>query len=114
MGAHGAVASYWIEQPTIDAVFADWRSAPVRPELRAMLGFVEQLTLAPNDIGAAEIAALRAAGLPDQAIEDAAYVCAMFSTITRLADAFDWDVPAEFEGSKVSLVKFGYKLPPGM
>ena len=37
-----------------------------------------------------------------------------FSTIVRIADTLDWDVPSEFDDSKKSLVKFGYALPPFM
>lgn len=79
-----------------------------------MLGFLEQLTLHPNQLGPAALQAVRDAGVSDDAIRDAAYVCALFSTITRLADALNWDVPDDFTGSKLSLVKFGYKLPPGL
>jgi hypothetical protein len=35
----------------------------------------------------------RAAGVSDQALRDAATVCALFSMIVRLADSFGWDVP---------------------
>ena len=36
---------------------------------------------------------MRAAGVSDQALRDAATVCALFSMIVRLADSFGWDVP---------------------
>jgi hypothetical protein len=36
---------------------------------------------------------VRAAGVSDQALRDAATVCAFFSMIVRLADSFGWDVP---------------------
>jgi hypothetical protein len=38
--------------------------------------------------------AVRAAGVSDQALRDAAKVCALFSMIVRLADSLGWDVPA--------------------
>jgi alkylhydroperoxidase family enzyme len=103
-----------MEQDLIDAVLQDWQTAPVRPELRAMLGFLHILTLTPNLLGPGDLDVVRRAGVSDDAVRDASYVCALFSTITRLADALDWDVPADFSGSKVSLVKFGYRLPPGL
>jgi hypothetical protein len=37
---------------------------------------------------------VRAAGVSDQALRDAATVCAFFSMIVRLADSFGWDVPS--------------------
>ena len=36
---------------------------------------------------------MRAAGVSDQALRDAATVCALFNMIVRLADSFGWDVP---------------------
>ena len=36
---------------------------------------------------------MREAGVSDQALRDAATVCALFSMIVRLADSFGWDVP---------------------
>ena len=36
---------------------------------------------------------MRAAGVSDSALRDAATVCAVFNMIVRLADAFAWDVP---------------------
>ena len=36
---------------------------------------------------------MRAAGVSDQALTDAATVSALFNMIVRLADSFGWDVP---------------------
>ena len=72
---------------------ADWRSAPLRPELAAVLGFLEQLTLRPDELGPADAEAVRAAGVSDQALRDAITVCALFNMIVRLADSLGWDVP---------------------
>ena len=43
---------------------------------------------------AADADEARAAGVSDQALRNAATVCALFSMIVRLADSFGWDVPA--------------------
>ena len=93
MGSHGAVASYALGEEVWDAVVADWRTAPVRPELLATLGFLEKLTLRPDELTEADADEARAAGVSDQALRDAATVCALFSMIVRLADSFGWDVP---------------------
>ena len=47
----------------------------------------------PDELTAADAEAAYAAGVSRQALLDAATVCALFSMIVRLADAFDWDVP---------------------
>jgi alkylhydroperoxidase family enzyme len=75
------------------AVADDWRNAPLRPELRATLVFLEKLALRPDELTAADADAVRAAGVSDAALRDAATVCALFSMIVRLADSFGWDVP---------------------
>ncbi len=73
---------------------ADWRTAPLRPELAATLVFLEKQTLRPEELAAADADAVRAAGVSDQALLDAATVCALFNMIVRLADSFGWDVPS--------------------
>jgi len=93
MRSHGAVASYALGEEVWQAVAEDWRTAPLRPELRAAFVFVEKLTLRPDELTPADADAARAAGVSAAALHDAATVCAMFSMITRLADSFGWDVP---------------------
>jgi alkylhydroperoxidase family enzyme len=97
----------------VDAVLADWRTAPVSGKMRAALGLIEKLTLLPEEITRDDIEAVRAAGVTDDAIEDAAFVCALFTTYVRLADTFKFDIPpAEgFEESAKMLLKVGYGMP---
>jgi alkylhydroperoxidase family enzyme len=73
-------------------VLDDWRSAPIKQKLRATLGFLEKLTLTPGEIGRDDVAPMRKAGLSDQAIEDAIYVCTYFNIIDRIADSLDFQV----------------------
>jgi hypothetical protein len=71
------------------------------------------LTLRPDDLTAGDIDELRATGLTDQAIRDAAAVCALFSTITRLADTLNFAIPPTFESTvKMVTSRLGYRLPP--
>ena len=73
---------------------ADWRSAPLRPQLHATLVFLEKLTLRPEQLEPADVEAARAAEVSNGALHDAATVCALFSMIVRLADSLGWDVPS--------------------
>jgi hypothetical protein len=55
---------------------------------------------------------VRAAGVSDQALRDAATVCALFNMIVRLADSFGWDVP-EWERTlqrAPAMLEGGYRL----
>jgi len=76
------------------AVVAEWRTAPLRPELRATLAFIEVLTQRPDELTAADAQAAFDAGVSREALRDAATVCALFNMITRLADSLGWDVPS--------------------
>lgn len=60
--------------------------------MRTTLGLLEKLTLAPGNVEQDDIASMRVAGVSDQAIEDAIYVCAYFNIIDRIADSLDFEV----------------------
>ena len=94
------------------AVEADWQTAPISEPLRAMLGFIEKLTLRPEELGAADGDAVRAAGVSDEAIVDAIHVAALFNMIVRLADSLGWDVPSfdSFLARADRMLATGYRL----
>jgi alkylhydroperoxidase family enzyme len=75
------------------AVERDWRTAPVSDPLRATLGFLERLTLRPDELTPADAEAVLAAGVSREALVDAVHVAALFNMIVRLADSLGWDVP---------------------
>jgi alkylhydroperoxidase family enzyme len=95
------------------AVATDWRTAPLNPQLRATLVFLEKMTLEPHDLTAEDAEAVRAAGVSAEALVDAIHVCALFNMIVRLADSLGWDVPpAEaFAARAPVLLEGGYALP---
>lgn len=90
----------------------DWKTELLRPEVQAILPFLEKLTLLPEEITPEDVKPLREAGLPDEAIRDAIAVCAAFNMIDRLADAFHFDLQSteNLRGSARFLLKVGYKL----
>lgn len=75
-----------------------------------MLGFLEKLTLTPDSLSVEDITPLKAAGLSDEAIEDAITICALFCIINCAADAFQFAVrsPEMFARSAVFLLEHGY------
>ena len=101
-----------LEEDVVAAVLEDWRTAPIDERLRAVLGYLEKLTLAPKELNVADIKILHLAGLSDRAITEAAYVCYLFSVMDRLADTFDFDIPTGEQVSNTGqfLFKNGYKL----
>jgi alkylhydroperoxidase family enzyme len=69
------------------------------------------VTLSPGDLGLEDIAPLQAAGVTDQAIEDAIHVCALFNIIDRIADALGFEIltPEGFAQGADILLKRGYR-----
>ncbi|MCL4869868.1 MAG: hypothetical protein KJ063_12945 [Anaerolineae bacterium] len=74
------------------------------------MGFLEKLTLNPETVGPTDVEPMRQAGVTDAAIEEAIQVCFCFNVITRLADAFAFDMPTAegFKKSGEMLYKMGY------
>jgi hypothetical protein len=94
------------------AVFRDWRTAPVDRRLRATLGFLEKLTLRPGELTSADADAVRATGVRDEALVDAIHVAALFNMIVRVADALAFEVPppASFRARAEAMLSGGYAL----
>jgi uncharacterized peroxidase-related enzyme len=95
LGHHKATSMRALgDDSLVQAVLEDWHTAPIDEKTKAMLGFLRKLTLEPFNLGAADIASLRVAGLSDPAIEDAIHICANFNIINRLADALGFELPS--------------------
>ena len=80
-------------QETVEAVYRDWRTAPVPEKVRATLGFLETMTLRPAISARQDADAVRAVGVSDDALVDAIHVGALFNMIVRLADSLEFEVP---------------------
>jgi hypothetical protein len=84
----------------------------VDEKLRAMLGFIEKLTLRPGELGPADADVVRAAGVRDEAIVDAIHVAALFNMIDRMADSLQFEVPPyeSFLARADTMLAEGYTL----
>lgn len=71
----------------VHALARDWRSAPLSATDAALCAFAAKLTHNPSQMSPADLDALRADGLDDRAIHDAAQVVSYFNYINRIADA---------------------------
>jgi alkylhydroperoxidase family enzyme len=77
----------------VQAVFDDWRTAPVSEGVRLACGMIEALT---HDVAAptpAQIVAMRAAGVSTRQIEEVIHICGAFNMIVRIADALGFETP---------------------
>ena len=95
-----------------EAVKRDWRTAPIDERLRATLGFIEKLTLRPQELTHADAEAVRAQGVSDDALIDAVHVASLFNMIVRMAYSLGWDVPdfEEFYARADRMLASGYAL----
>ena len=77
----------------------DWRTATLDPQERAMLEFSEKLTLAPGQLGQAELEELRRVGFDEPQVLAIVLAGAYRNFIARMADMLgvelDGDVPRE-------------------
>lgn len=89
---------------------ADWRTAPIDDNLRAVFAFLEKLTMSPAELGPSDIERMRSTGVSDQGIVEAAYVCFIYSVLDRLADALDFRLGSLEETTKIAnfLFQAGY------
>ena len=65
--------------------------------MRATLGFLEKLTLRPDELRRQDAEDVLAAGVRRNALIDAIQIAALFAMIVRLADSFGWHVPLDRE-----------------
>lgn len=84
-----------------------------RPQVAAVLPLLDKATRDPESIGRADVDAIRAAGVPDEAIADALYVNLIFNLMNRLANAFDcaWDSDEHVRLGARVIHRFDYRLP---
>lgn len=93
-------------------VHADWRTAPVRPQVKAALGFIEKLVQPGSPVTAEDAAAVMAAGVSREGLIRAVHITVAFTMIAKIADTFGWALPPQddYDATAKSLLKRGYVL----
>lgn len=113
--SHRAVAEEALagtpSEGAVEQVLKDPTQGALRAELKAVLPLVEKLTRAPQDVTATDVDAVRAAGVPEHAIEEAMHVVSSFSMINRVADSLGFSIPppAAMKKSGKRLFTRGYR-----
>ena len=83
-----------------------------RPQLRAVLGYLETVTRTPDQVTAADLERVRDAGVPDHAIVEALHVNLIWNVVNRLANAFDFQLrDGQLQKGTRALHRFGYRFP---
>lgn len=95
----------------MQAVLDDLETAPIAEPLRATLAFLRKVTREPGSLTAADVQGLLDLGVTRAQIEEALDVAFAFNVITRLADAFAFEVGsrASFDAGAQQLLTRGYR-----
>lgn len=95
LASHSAYLRELTGDPVLpDVLAANYRRAHLTPREHALLEFAHQITVDSAVMSSADVQMLRAIGLSDEAIFEAAQVAAMFNFTNRIANAMGW-VPNE-------------------
>jgi uncharacterized peroxidase-related enzyme len=88
--AHGQAVRELSGDPALgELLVMNYRAARLSKKQRAMLDFAHRMTVAPDEVGETDRAALRKAGFRDRDIWDIAAVAAFFNMTNRMATAID-------------------------
>jgi uncharacterized peroxidase-related enzyme len=95
MTTHGAIAAHLpgSNQETMEAVWADYRSAPISEKLKALLHIAEQVAVSGRNVKEEDIAAARAQGASDMDIHDTVLIAATFCMFNRYVDGLGATTP---------------------
>jgi uncharacterized peroxidase-related enzyme len=110
--AHGAAAGRVLGQEVVKRAMAEVDCPVVTGKARAMLGFLEKLTMTPQQVSQADIQKLREAKISDEAIRDGVYICALFATFNRIVFSTGVEpmTPKQLQALSFIMVKFGYDV----
>ncbi len=86
-GAHKLMAqAFGIDEGLIDQLVTDEQSAEIEPKLKPLFAYLRVLTLNPAKITAKHTQAVFDAGWSEEAMNDAALICALFNFMNRVLD----------------------------
>jgi len=83
----------------VEQLKSDWRLADLNEADRAMLVYVEKLTVRPWDMVEADVQVLRKTGFDDVAILDINQVTGYYAYVNRLADGLGVTLEAYWHGT---------------
>jgi len=101
------------DREKVAAVLKDYRTAPISDAEKTLFKFITRVNRESVTIRPADIAEVKAAGWPEEAIYDAITVCAIFNYYNRWIDSTGvQDMPAfGYEMSGHRLATEGYARP---
>jgi uncharacterized peroxidase-related enzyme len=110
---HRDFAASYAGERFVDDALASPTTAGLRPEARAVLGFLDKMSREPHSLTAADVAAVRAEGVDDEALDEAVHISTLFHVISRIMNAVGATVPNRRQRAEsVRFIRrFGYRIP---
>lgn len=93
-----ALEFYWKDHELVRRVAENYRGVELSGKERAILEYVEKLTLKPSEIRQEDVEVLRKEGLTDEEVLDAALITSYFCFVNRVA----LGLGVEFDGEEAS------------
>jgi uncharacterized peroxidase-related enzyme len=113
-GLHHRIAAECLGEPVADALVHRRTEAhdDVDPALAAMVGFLRRLSREPETLSPADVAALRAAGISDDAVREAAHAAALLEIANRVNTSLGVEAMDEKGNRRAAamLLRRGYEL----
>jgi len=96
----------------VRAVMEDRGRAPVSAKVRAMLDYLELVTVRPDAVDANAARSLLDSGVSEEAAREALYVCFLFNVVNRFMDAFGFGPATPSQARRIgAMIRwFGYKV----
>jgi uncharacterized peroxidase-related enzyme len=110
---HRDFAGSYVGERLIDDALATPSSAGVRPEVRAVLGFLDKMSRDPDGLTASDVEAVRVGGVDADALDEAVHISTLFHVISRIMNAVGATVPNQRQRAvSVRFIRrFGYRIP---
>lgn len=75
-----------VDPAVLSSLLQDIESADIPARLKPVMRYVRKLTLVPSRVSQSDVSAILAAGWDEEAVFDAAQVCALFNFINRMME----------------------------
>ena len=95
MTTHGAIAAHLpgCDNSTVEAVWNDYRSAPVSDKMKALLHIADKVRVSGRNVTEKDINAARKQGASDMDIHDTVLIAAVFCMFNRYVDGLGATTP---------------------
>lgn len=110
---HRAFACSYVGDELVDGALSAPETSDLRPEAKAVLAFLQKMSRSPEGLTAADVQAVRAEGVDDEALDEAIHVSVLLHVMNRVMNAVGATTPDSRQQTIAtrSIRRFGYRVP---